>query len=179
MPCRWPERGPPALPIWDPGVPSLGFTRPWWCPAGSPSRRAPLGEPGCGVGRRVCSGRGGGKRRERRRSASSTPTSLPDLFSFLLLQVLPIWQSQAVPVPVGSPARRLLSPLRPRLQPLPPPPPGAVWGGTVMHFVSPSQLPSHLPPNQLLAVEGLGPSLLRCLPASLSASSSSLPWVFF
>ena len=36
---------------------------------------------------------------------------------FPLLQVLPIWQSQAVPVPVGSPVGRQLS--LPRPQPLP------------------------------------------------------------
>ena len=91
----------------------------------------------------------------------------PLLFS--LLQVLPVWQSQAVLIPVGSPAGRRLS--------LPghslcPSASGGVGGGPDMHFVSASQLPCTAPPHRSSTV-------LVPRPASLSASSCSPPWVFF
>lgn len=58
-----------------------------------------------------------------------------------LLQVLPTWQSQAVPVPVGSPAGRRLSPPTPQATAPARPSLGASGGGPDMHFVSASQLP--------------------------------------
>ena len=58
-----------------------------------------------------------------------------------LLQVLPTWQSQAVPVPVGSPAGRRLSPPTPQATAPARPLLGASGGGPDMHFVSASQLP--------------------------------------
>ena len=51
-----------------------------------------------------------GHRERKPKRLLSPPLSSPDPFSPLPLQVLPIRQSQAVPFPVGTPARRLLEP---------------------------------------------------------------------
>lgn len=85
----------------------------------------------------------------------------------LPLQVLSIWQSRAVPVSVGCLMEEAAGTLLcPRLQPVPSPSEECL-GGTIMHFVSPSQLvptpslPAWIPS---LVVEGFCPSLSVLLP---------------
>lgn len=109
------------------------------------------------------------------------PPQCPSLTSFppFPLQVLPTWQSQAVPIPVGSLGEEMAgAPPCPRLQPLSPSTSEEHLGRHIyaLCITFPTPPTPCLPWISSLVVEGFIPSSPSL---SLSASFSSLPWVFF
>lgn len=165
----WAKDGPRAL--WLSVLPSASGLGP------QGTHQGPCLQLGC-VGRAAMG-------REGSRSISSARHGrLHELFSSLPVQVLPIWQSQAMPVPVGSLRGDGWSPFSPHVPGCslcPPLPLSEEHLGRHIYALCitfPTSL--HTFPLGLDSVIS-GPRFWSSLrvPPSLSASSSSLPWVLF
>lgn len=123
VPCGWPACGQPALPVWDPW--GQWLTQLAQGPQqGASSQQGSAGGAGLGTGR--------------------GSLALPPDLSALYVAGPPIWQPQAVPSPLGSPARRQLEPHHASGCSLCPPPPLRSVGEA--HLCTLYHLPNSPPP---------------------------------